>query len=200
MTLRPTRRNPRQQRAQATVEAVLEAAAQILEAKGMEGASTNAIATRAGVSVGSLYQYFPNKEALLLALHERHVLELEQRMAAAFAEAEALPLEAAVRLLLRHLVTAYQTRPGLQRVLVMESARVGGAKITRAAEEVIIHQVRAFLEARGEVAHGRPDRAAFMIVHAVEALAHAAAREGALGDRVFHDELVRMVMGYLRAQ
>jgi AcrR family transcriptional regulator len=200
MTLRPTRRNPRQQRAQATVEAVLEAAAQILEAKGMEGASTNAIATRAGVSVGSLYQYFPNKEALLLALHERHVLELEQRMAAAFAEAEALPLEAAVRLLLRHLVTAYQTRPGLQRVLVMESARVGGAKITRAAEEVIIHQVRAFLEARGEVAHGRPDRAAFMIVHAVEALAHAAAREGALGDRVFHDELERMVMGYLRAQ
>ncbi len=197
MTPRPIRRNPRQQRAQATVEAVLEAAAQILEAKGMEGASTNAIAVRAGVSVGSLYQYFPNKEALLLALHERHVQELEARMAKAFAEAEALPLEAGVRLLLRHLVAAYQSRPGLQRVLVMESARVGGAKITREAEEVILHQVRVFLEGRAEVVHRRPDRAAFMIVHAVEALAHAAAREGALGDRVFLDELQRMVLGYL---
>jgi AcrR family transcriptional regulator len=193
----PTRRSPRQQRAQATVEAILEAAAQVLEARGLEGASTNAIAERAGVSVGSLYQYFPNKEALLLALHERHILALEERMGEAFAQAAALPLEPAVRLLLRHLVAAYQQRPALQRLLVTEAPRVGGAKATREAERVIHRQVRAFLESRFEVAHPRPDRAAFMVVHAVEALAHAAAREGALGDRVFLDELARMVLGYL---
>lgn len=175
----------------------MEAAAQILEAKGMDGASTNAIAQRAGVSVGSLYQYFPNKEALLLALHERHVLELEGRMDKAFAEAAALPLEAAVRLLLRQLVAAYQARPRLQRVLVTEAPRVGGSKVTREAEGILLRQVRAFLESRQEITHPRPDRAAFMIVHAVEALAHAAAREETLGDRVFLDELARMVLGYL---
>jgi AcrR family transcriptional regulator len=181
------------------VEAILEAAAQVLESKGLEGASTNAIAQRAGVSVGSLYQYFRDKEALLLALHERHVVALETRMAAAFTETEGLPLDRAVRLLLRNLVAAYQTRPVLQQILVSEAPRVGGVRATRAAESAIRAQVQAFLESRPKVAHLRPDRASFMIVQAVEALAHAAAREGELGDRVFLDELVRMVLGYLQA-
>ena len=67
------RRRPRQARAQATCEAIVEAAAQILERDGAAGFNTNAIAARAGVSIGTLYQYFPDKAAVLLAAARREL-------------------------------------------------------------------------------------------------------------------------------
>jgi len=66
------RKAPRQSRSQATVTAILDATARILLERGYAAASTNAVAELAGVSVGSLYQYFPNKEALIAALQARH--------------------------------------------------------------------------------------------------------------------------------
>jgi AcrR family transcriptional regulator len=70
------RRSPQQERSRVTVEAILEAAGLLLVEKGLAGASTNAIAIKAGVSIGSLYQYFPNKESIFLALLERHHEEM----------------------------------------------------------------------------------------------------------------------------
>lgn len=198
MTHAPIRRNPRQGRARATVEAVLEAAAQILETKGLKGATTNAIAERAGVSVGSLYQYYPDKGALVLALYERHLAQLAEAMEACFREAEGLPLEPAVRHLIQGLVAQYQARPGLQRVLVEEVPHLGGDRRTREAEAALRTRVQAFLEARGrELGHPRPDLAASVIVPTVEALTHAAAREGRLQEAELRPELERLVLGYL---
>ena len=194
------RRNPRQERAHATVEAVLEAAAQVLEAKGLKGATTNAIAERAGVSVGSLYQYFPDKGALVLALYERHVAQLEAAMTARFAEAEGLPLETAVPHLIGGLVALYRARPALHRVLVQEIPRLGGDSRTRSAESVIQGQVHAFLQARSsELGHPQPDLAALVIVTSLEALTHAAARDGRLDEAELMPEATRMVLGYLAA-
>ena len=65
------RKSPRQKRAAATFEAIVEAAAHILRAEGAAALTTNAVAVRAGVSIGSLYQYFPNKQAIVRALIER---------------------------------------------------------------------------------------------------------------------------------
>jgi len=76
------RKTPRQQRSRATVEAVLTAAAQVFEARGYAAGTTNRIAERAGVSVGTLYQYFPNKEAIAVALLERHLAEGQLRLQA----------------------------------------------------------------------------------------------------------------------
>ena len=69
------RKRPKQERSGATVEAILEAAAQIFERHGYAAGTTNRIAARAGVSIGSLYQYFPNKDAILVALVHRHIAE-----------------------------------------------------------------------------------------------------------------------------
>src|SRR5262245_2757752 len=66
------RKAPRQPRAQATVEAILAATADLLEKSGYARLTTNHVAQRAGISIGSLYQYFPSKEALCHALAERH--------------------------------------------------------------------------------------------------------------------------------
>jgi AcrR family transcriptional regulator len=87
------RRRPSQARAKHKVEWVLEAAAQVFRSEG-RAATTNRIAQRAGVSVGTLYEYFPNKEALLLALAERHVEEAEREISLALVHndpAELLP-------------------------------------------------------------------------------------------------------------
>jgi AcrR family transcriptional regulator len=67
------RKSPRQERSRRTVERILEAAARIFHEQGYVGATTNDIADEAGVSVGSLYQYFPNKDALLATLTTRHI-------------------------------------------------------------------------------------------------------------------------------
>jgi AcrR family transcriptional regulator len=69
------RKLPKQARSEATVEAVLEAAAQVFERHGYAAGTTNRIAERAGVSIGSVYQYFPNKDAILVALVHRHIAE-----------------------------------------------------------------------------------------------------------------------------
>src|SRR5580692_1576366 len=69
------RKLPSQQRSEATVEAILQAAAQVFERHGYAAGTTNRIVERAGVSIGTLYQYFPNKDAILVALVHRHLAE-----------------------------------------------------------------------------------------------------------------------------
>lgn len=79
------RKLPRQQRSAETVERILTAAARIFDERGYRGTTTNHVAQQAGVSIGSLYQYFPNKDALLVALAERHVDDVASRFGARLA-------------------------------------------------------------------------------------------------------------------
>src|SRR5580700_3154791 len=98
------RKSPRQARSEATVDAVLEATARVLVKVGYDRASTNRIAAEAGVSVGSLYQYFPSKEALVAALVDRHMTEMVGLFEHHFEALSAAPLpvvaEAMVRVML----------------------------------------------------------------------------------------------------
>lgn len=90
------RKHPRQARSAATVETILEAAARILETKGLGGFTTNAIAEKAGVSVGSLYQYFPTKEAVLTMLIRRKREALIAALESARAEARHCELQSMI--------------------------------------------------------------------------------------------------------
>lgn len=123
-SLRP-RKQPRQERSRETVEALLEAAAQVFERHGYAAGTTNRIAARAGVSIGSLYQYFPNKDALLLALVQRHVDEGAARMGPLLAELadDPPPLRDALQSLVAGLVALHAGRPALHRVLFEEAPR-----------------------------------------------------------------------------
>jgi AcrR family transcriptional regulator len=73
------RKRPRQRRSNQTVERILAAAARIFDERGYRSTTTNHVADEAGVSIGSLYQYFPNKDALLVALAEQHLVEAAER-------------------------------------------------------------------------------------------------------------------------
>src|SRR5262245_25374034 len=82
------RRKPAQARARATIDTIFEATARIIEADGIRALNTNRIAERAGISVGTLYEYFPNKDAILIAMARRRLAEDERVVRQALAGAE----------------------------------------------------------------------------------------------------------------
>src|SRR6185437_8121020 len=129
--------NPRkeasQERSRATVDALVEATARILVREGFDKASTNRIAEVAGVSVGSLYQYFPSKEALVLAVIERHNREILQLVRAVLDEIAPLPVEEAVRRVVAMAIEAHRIDPKLHYILAEQIPRTGRLQNVEAA-------------------------------------------------------------------
>lgn len=170
------RKRPRQQRSQETFDAILEAAAQLFEQHGYAAATTNRIAERAGVSIGSLYQYFPNKDALLYALGERHMLQLVEALGAVFARLreEAPPLEETVRTLVGALADLHRTDPVTHRLLYDQAPRPPEAAAQlRGVQTAMAREVEHHLHRLGV---GGPDRVltALLLVQAAEAQVHGA--------------------------
>src|SRR5688572_20652799 len=112
------RKSPRQERARETVEVILAATARILVQDGYEHASTNRIARAAGVSIGSLYQYFPNKEALVMAVIRHHCDEMVALLARSAATLGDAPIDVAVRTYISTMIAAHRVDPDLHRVLI----------------------------------------------------------------------------------
>src|SRR5947209_7244958 len=113
-----------QARSQATVDAILRATARILVKEGYDRASTNKIAVAAGVSIGSLYQYFPSKEALVAALVEQHMDEMAEVLRVNTLRLAGAPLEVALGEAVRLMVAAHAVNPKLHKVLVEQVPRV----------------------------------------------------------------------------
>jgi AcrR family transcriptional regulator len=113
-------RKPTQGRAHATVDAILEAAARILEREGMGRLGTNRIAREAGVSIGSLYEYFAGRDAIVRALCERHLAGLKDLVDTAFAHLADAPLDLAVDVFIDALFALHASRPALHRTLQHE--------------------------------------------------------------------------------
>lgn len=111
------RKSPRQRRSQATVEAIVEAAARILEGDGPAAFNTNAVARRAGVSVGSLYQYFPSKQALVAELSRRNAEAALAGLAQAADRTRGRPLAERLRAFVAFAIAQQGARPRLSRVL-----------------------------------------------------------------------------------
>jgi AcrR family transcriptional regulator len=144
-----SRKRPKQARSVATVDAILTAAAQVLVAVGLERATTTAIAERAGVSVGSLYQYFPHKEALIAALIERHVAEMGAASEQMLAAAGDLPLPDAIRAMIGLLMELALGPQPLHAVLAGLLPRLGPLEQLDALETQMIERTRAWLVSRG---------------------------------------------------
>ncbi len=124
-TLTDPRKRPRQARSVATFEAILEAAARILESLGFAGFNTNAVAERAGVSIGSLYQYFPSKDALIVELIRRERAELSNRIVEDIQQSDASDLKENLKLIIHAAVKHQLSRPQLARTLEFASELIG---------------------------------------------------------------------------
>ena len=183
---------------------MLKAAAQVFARRGYAGTTTNHIAERAGVSVGSLYEYFPSKDALLVALMEAHVREGEavlQRATAEIAGAR-LSLAAIVRHLVKAMVELHGHDRDLHRVLFEEAPLPRQLRALLTEMEVrITDRVELLLRSRPEVTVADPALAAAVVVKTVEALTHNLVVHGER-DRhydldVYVEEIVRLVASYL---
>ena len=195
------RKQPQQARAQQTVRAILEATIQILDREGLDAATTTRIAEVAGVSIGSLYQYFSHRDAILGALQdrefERTLVVVERVLADGNLDEE--PVET-VRAVLRGLAELYLSCTGLHRVLAIEGLRVAKAERVHAFDLRVIQVVRHFLAAtRAPVRRTNVDAAAFVVYQAIRAtmLAFLLERPPGLDVDSLIDELTSLVTGYL---
>ena len=193
-----------QERSRATVDNLIEATARILVKEGFDKASTNRIAEVAGVSIGSLYQYFPSKEALVAAVIERHQQQIMQMVRGALAQVAAQPLEAAMRRFVAVAVQAHRLDPPLHRVLAEQIPRVGKLEKLETFSRENFSLFRAYLEgARDELGVEDLELASFVCVTTIEALTHNAVLHHAkvmTDDRMeaLIDEGARLVTGYLK--
>lgn len=195
------RKSASQERSKATVDALLAATARVLVKEGYDRASTNKVAEAAGVSIGSLYQYFPSKEALVAAVIERHIGQMMGVVRASLVRVALFPLADAARELVRVMIDAHRIEPKLHRVLVEQIPRVGNLEQIESVDDEAISLVRSYLEAhREEIDVPDLDLAAFVAVTSVEALTHAAVlrRPALLDDERFRHEVASLVVRYLR--
>jgi AcrR family transcriptional regulator len=199
------RKQAAQVRSRATVDALIEATARILVKEGYDRASTNRIAEHAGVSVGSLYQYYPGKEALVAAVIARHNQEIMQMVRGVLTEVASQPVDKAVRKLVTVAIEAHRINPKLHRVLAEQIPRTGRLENLETFNRETLALFRAYLEGRKDELRVRDlDLAAFVCVTTIEALAHTAVlhRSAMLSDDtvgMLVDEATRLVVGYLQA-
>lgn len=175
------RRQPRQDRSRFTVEVMLDAATRVFDEGGYEAATTNLVAERAGVSVGSLYQYFPSKDALLTALHERHIEQVRTATMAILAQMRGAPPLPTFQRLAARLIELHRAHPTLQRLLHGERPWLERAPHDSAAAHQLRNAIVEWLQASG-TPMARTDAAtaglaAVVLMRQAEALVHAAVLE-----------------------
>jgi AcrR family transcriptional regulator len=191
---KPARRRAKQERARETIAVVLEAAAQVLQREGYARATTNRIAETAGVSVGTIYQYFTDKDEIFDALIRREIDGL-QRLLRNAAPDPREPLADALRELLRALVRAQPEAPALYRSLEHVPNALFRRRVA-AARGSVVAWMRDFLAVhRRELRVRDLDTAAFLIVAAAEGVAMNASPELYLAHGA--DELATLFTRYL---
>ncbi len=193
------RKLPTQERSREMFEAILDAAARVFVELGYARATTNKIAAEAGISVGSLYQYFPSKDALAVELLRRYRAKLLAVVGDHLGRVGERGLEAVVRELVDALLRAEGIDPTLQRVLIEQvlrtSARAEVLGFEERLEEVVAERLRA-----GGTAHRDKDLrvAAFLVVRVVLAIVHAVRVDRTeLDTERLRDHVTRMIVRYL---
>jgi AcrR family transcriptional regulator len=157
------------------VDAILEATARVLSERGYAGTNTNLVAERAGVSVGSVYQYFPNKDSLITALHERHAVEMHAAMETVLAGTTSPGLLQRLAAIVHAWLAAHQVAPELHQVLEKEFPFFDAPSDQSAADQSIHCRIRQLLEEhRDEVVQEDLNLATWMVLRTMESLIHAA--------------------------
>jgi AcrR family transcriptional regulator len=197
------RKFPRQARARATVEAIFTATAQILTQHGYEALTTARVAERAGISIGSFYQYFPNKQALAAAVVEHY----GEAFASAFGEALTVEtqesLADAVDAMIHAGLVAHPHTPELHRTLLELERRVGQVEKTRQLSGRVTRMIEGVLQHhRHEMAPDLdPADAAALIETLLETVAHRAIEDHPV--RLANDRRIaqcrRLILSYLRS-
>ena len=194
------RKEPRQARSRATVEAIVDAGARVLAEDGWAAFTTNRVAERAGASIGSLYQYFPDKLPLVEAIRRRHLDDCLAALRRTLASGK--PLDDFAAEWVDALIEAHSIHPRLHRILLDEAPNFEAFRDPNSAFE------KAYLACYGDaVAVMRPDllkeaadKMAIVLSDALDGIIHNAARRGTLTSPDVRRQLVRLVSAYVASR
>lgn len=196
--LQKPRKLPKQERSQATVSAILIATTRILTEEGYDKFNTNRVAELAGVSVGSLYQYFPNKESLLYALGEHHANEMAQLAQHHLEDLGDRSILEVLQQIIKAVLAAYAVNPKLYRILHQQVPR---SEEMRKLDDARIEQMLyAFLALhRDQLRPKNLDITVFIVSHTIKALLYDAIadRPNLLKNGELEQELMSMLSSYL---
>jgi AcrR family transcriptional regulator len=195
------RKAPTQQRSRATVDAIVDATARVLVSDGYDALSTNRVAQEAGVSVGSLYQYFPGKEALVAAVMEQYASRMQENIASRMANAPpAATAEDVATEMIRAMLAAQQAEPRLHRALVEQVPRIGALRRLHELFTNYERLVEAWLLENIERIEVKDAKmAAFVLVAAVEGLVNRATldRPDLVASGKLEEQILRLVLAYV---
>ncbi|MEU8798447.1 TetR/AcrR family transcriptional regulator [Spirillospora sp. NPDC048819] len=195
------RRTPRQDRSRRTVERILDAATRVLAERGYDGASTNRIARAAGVSNGSLYQYFPNKDAIVVAVLDRFADHLADQLGTQIEATMSEPWEVAGRALLDVQIRLFEEHADLLRIIVEQIPRLGPFDKLAALQRRLTDLVRVYLLLNREAFRDDLDVDATLWILAetvgMLSIKYVLDRPPIPHERMV-DELAELVIGYIR--
>ncbi len=197
------RKQPVQDRAQRTIETIFDATAQLVDEHGETQLTTNRIAERAGFSIGTLYQYFPTKEAILLAMIHRGRRRVMDEMQASMqkAVADGVAPERIIRERIRFLIEAFGAGGMFKRSMIRLAWRMDHHEnIMQAMREGAEHVAVALAQVDAPGFRAPSAASMFVLTRAVMGVIRSASLEESplLGTRQFEDELVRLALGMLR--
>jgi AcrR family transcriptional regulator len=193
------RRAPTQRRSKETVTAILQATARILVREGREAVTTNRVARDAGVSIGSLYQYFSSRDAIVAALAQEHASEMIGLLLAHAGPIAGLGPREAIPRFVSAMIAAHKGSPELH-IALMTQLLSDGPEALRAVHDPARGLVRAWVGQHAASLRVRDlDAAAFLLTTTVEAAIHAQILEdpARLGDPAWEAELVDLLLRYL---
>jgi len=193
VALKP-RKYPAQPRSADTVATILEAAARILERHGSAGYNTNAVAVLAGVSIGSLYQYFPNKDALVAALVERETAVLLDELSAVTAEVSFM---VGMKRMIYAAIAHQMRRPALARLLDFEEQRLPLGPRNEKVGQTIANIVISLLGRPGAPRTANRAVVALDVLAIVKGMVDAAGQRGETDSIALQRRVERAVGGYL---
>jgi AcrR family transcriptional regulator len=198
------RREPTQDRAQQTINTIFEATAQIVEQGGVSALSTNKIAQKAGFSIGTLYQYFPSKEAIMHAMTAKarraHMDQLHELLSQAEQQAE-VDFEGVLRQFIHMNVSTFAKGGKSWRTLVRFAWRYGDHDLITAAVHETSERIAVTLSRKRKAGWRAPTPALmFVLTRSILGAIRSAALEDSplLDGDEFEDELVRLALGLLQ--
>jgi AcrR family transcriptional regulator len=194
------RKNPTQARAQLTVGIILDAAAQILQSEGEAHFNTNRVAEKAGFSIGTLYQYFPNKNSIIEAIAERERIAIEMSIQRALLEGWPHTIEEFLRIIIRQIINAFGRRQKLRRFIIIQMIRLDLFMPVLKEVDRISETVSVLLQKNQSDDYLPLSKTRlFILTRSIMGVIRAAIIENntALGAQEFEDELVMLALNYL---
>ena len=191
------RRVPRQERSRRRVEDLLDAAARLVVERGVEALTTREIAEAAGAPVASLYQYFADKEGVLLALARRDMDEMDAQVAADLARLEVLSVASVVRATMLAFVEVYRRRPAFVEIYLRGRTNPAVSRFGREHNARIAASLAAFAREAGLVTDRLSARVAELAVEVGDRVFQLAHERDAAGDPDLVEEGITLVTAYL---